>query len=301
MLNLFAVTIVDCGIAGILIGVASIVKPLRFLGIRSRMMGVAVIAASIVLIVAGMLTPAPLQHVTQTRTALDRAMPAWQFSESHATTVNAPPDRVYRAIKETTADDILFFRALIWIRRFGRSGPESIMNAPEKIPLLDVATRTTFAMLTDTPQEIVVGTVVVAPRASRRARGPTADELIAVQHRDGFAAATMNFAVAPREAGVCDVTTETRVFSADPRTARLFGAYWRVIYPGSSLIRYMWLRAIKKRAEAPAATLRRGRGEASATARADPAGSPTRQPRWGARGAPAPVKKSRQVPPCFCD
>jgi hypothetical protein len=29
-----------------------------------------------------------------------------------------------------------------------------------------------------------------------------------------------------------------------------FGAYWRVIYPGSSLIRYMWLRAIKKRAEA---------------------------------------------------
>jgi len=26
--------------------------------------------------------------------------------------------------------------------------------------------------------------------------------------------------------------------------------YWRVIYPGSALIRRMWLRAIKKRAEA---------------------------------------------------
>src|SRR2546430_14841279 len=64
--------------------------------------------------------------------------PAWQFSESHVTTINAPPERVYRAIKDTAADDILFFRALIWIRRFGRPGPESILTAPERIPLLDV-------------------------------------------------------------------------------------------------------------------------------------------------------------------
>ncbi len=33
------------------------------------------------------------------------------------------------------------------------------------------------------------------------------------------------------------------------------------------------------------------RGEVSASGRADEAGSPTRQPRWGARGAPAPVQK----------
>src|SRR2546428_7054864 len=49
-------------------------------------------------------------------------------------------------------------------------------------------------------------------------------------------------------------------------------------------------------------------GEASATGRADLAGSPTRapraaaargtrtrQPRWGARGAPAPMKKRKRV------
>jgi hypothetical protein len=28
-------------------------------------------------------------------------------------------------------------------------------------------------------------------------------------------------------------------------------AYWRVIYPGSALIRRMWLRAVRLRAEAP--------------------------------------------------
>jgi hypothetical protein len=65
----------------------------------------------------------------------------------------------------------------------------------------------------------------------------------------GFVKATMNFRVEPAEAGLCDLTTETRVFATDPRTARVFAAYWRVIYPGSALIRRMWLRAIKIRAE----------------------------------------------------
>ncbi|MBV8202739.1 MAG: hypothetical protein JOZ15_19150, partial [Acidobacteria bacterium] len=51
--------------------------------------------------------------------------------------------------------------------------------------------------------------------------------------------------------GACVVTTETRVNATDAATRRRFAAYWRVIYPGSSLIRSMWLRAIRRRAEAP--------------------------------------------------
>jgi hypothetical protein len=47
----------------------------------------------------------------------------------------------------------------------------------------------------------------------------------------------------------CVVTTETRVFTTDPWSRRKFGEYWRMIYPGSALIRRMWLQAIKKRAE----------------------------------------------------
>jgi hypothetical protein len=249
MLNLFAVALVDIGIAGILVGAVSLLKPLRVLRVHSRLMAIAVIGSAVVLILAGMLTPAPLQTVAAAESDLDRAMPSWQFDEQHSIAVNASSERVYRAIKETTAADILFFQTLVWIRQFGRSGPESIMNAPARRPLLDVATNTTFATLADTPREIVVGTVVVAPRGLRRARGPTPDELLMVQHRDGFAVAAMNFVVSDR-GGVCDVTTTTRVFATDLRSKLAFGAYWRVIYPGSSLIRYMWLRAIKKRAEA---------------------------------------------------
>jgi hypothetical protein len=250
MLNLLAVALVDIGIAGILVGAASLVKPLRVLGVHSRLMAVALIGSAVVLILAGMLTPAPLQTVAAPESDLDRAMPSWQFDEQHTITVNASSERVYRAIKETTAADILFFQTLVWIRQFGRSGPESILNAPARRPLLDVATNTTFTTLADTPREIVVGTVVVAPQGLRRARRPTPDELLAVQHRDGFAVGTLNFALSDRGGGICELTTRTRVFATDRRSKLAFGAYWRVIYPGSSLIRYMWLRAIKKRAEA---------------------------------------------------
>ncbi|HXT21641.1 MAG TPA: hypothetical protein VN923_12895, partial [Thermoanaerobaculia bacterium] len=48
------------------------------------------------------------------------------------------------------------------------------------------------------------------------------------------------------------VTTETRVFATDDHARRRFAAYWRTIYPGSALIRRMWLRAIRARAEGPA-------------------------------------------------
>ncbi len=46
------------------------------------------------------------------------------------------------------------------------------------------------------------------------------------------------------------VTAETRVYATDASARRRFARYWRVIYPGSALIRRRWLRAMKRRAEA---------------------------------------------------
>jgi hypothetical protein len=59
-------------------------------------------------------------------------------------------------------------------------------------------------------------------------------------------AARVGSLVAPR------LTTETRVLATDSRTRRLFAAYWRLILPGSALMRRTWLAAIRRRAEGPA-------------------------------------------------
>ena len=156
---------------------------------------------------------------------LDEAMPVWQFNEVHSRRIAAPPAKVYEAIKQVRADEILLFRTLTWIRRGGRKLPEGILNAGVDRPLLEVATSTTFRYLADDPpHEAVIGTCV--------ARGTTA---------------AMNFLVLPDGDGSL-VTTETRVFADNAAARRRFALYWSVIHPGSAFIRRMWLRAIDRRA-----------------------------------------------------
>jgi hypothetical protein len=45
------------------------------------------------------------------------------------------------------------------------------------------------------------------------------------------------------------LTTETRVWAADPSSRRRFRLYWLAIRPFSGLIRRLWLREIKRTAE----------------------------------------------------
>jgi hypothetical protein len=154
--------------------------------------------------------------------------PAGEFVESHDIEVAAPRAKAWSAIKETTANEIFLFQTLTALRRFGRPGPESILNAPEHRPLLEVATSTTFQQLSETPGfEIVIGTYVVQPKR---------------------VFATMNFRLDEIAPDRFRVSTKTYVTANDPAARRSFAAYWRVIYPGSSLIRYSWLRAIRARA-----------------------------------------------------
>jgi hypothetical protein len=182
---------------------------------------------------------------------IDDFMASFHFRERHATTIAAPPERVFSAVHAVSADEIALFQAFTWIRRFGRPGPESIMNAPERQPILDVATRTTFLVLHDRPpHEIVVGTLVVAPPGTRR---PERDRFGAEDFKQltlpGFAKATMNFRVEDAGAGTTRLITETRVFATDRWALRRFTPYWRTIFPGSAILRMTWLRAIKTRAE----------------------------------------------------
>ncbi len=177
-------------------------------------------------------------------TRLDDFAPTWKFREIHHLFITAPPDRVYEATKAVTAGEIRFYRALTWLRRLGRPGPPDILNPPPHRPLLEVATQTGFLLLTDSPREIVIGKVVIAPPG---ARGPRTAEQYRTLAGPGWARATMNFLIEPRGSGSL-ITTETRVHASDARTRRRFGLYWALIYPGSALIRRMWLRAIRRRA-----------------------------------------------------
>ena len=234
------------GFAIVLVGALSILLPLRFLRIRTRARGAIVAAVGIVVVIVTALLPALTKTIPTPVTKLDEWMPKWQFDERHSIHVNAPPEKVFEAIHAVRADEILLFRTLIAIRRCGRPGPESIMNAPENKPLLDVATQTTFVYLTDeSPREIVVGTVISAPRGIQEKLTP---EIFRKTLPPGVVLATMNYLITP-DANGSGVSTETRVFGNNAESVRRFAVYWRIIHPGSDIIRRTWLRAVKRRAE----------------------------------------------------
>jgi len=183
---------------------------------------------------------------------LDAIVPVSQFSEFHETTIDAPAGRIYQTICAVTANEITLLRTLTWIRRLGRSAPESVLNPPGDRSFCDVALKSGFYMLADdSPREMVLGTFAAAPKTTRaRPRADISAATFQGIRASGFAIAVMNFRLFPLSSSRTRLTTETRVFATDARTRRLFAAYWRVIYPGSSLIRMTWLRAIKRRAEA---------------------------------------------------
>jgi hypothetical protein len=206
------------GVAAGFVGAVAMLLP------KVRRRGSAVFAAGIAFMLIALCWPATETHAVGVQSHLDEIVPRWQFEERHEIRINAPPERIYEAIRLVTASEIRFFQILTTIRCLGRCREESILHPPDAKPILDVATHSGFQLLADdAPRELVIGSRV-APQAF----------------------AVMNFHVASD--GL--VTTETRVFATTDAARRKFAVYWRIIRPGSGIIRWSWLNAIKRRAEA---------------------------------------------------
>ncbi|HEX5855425.1 MAG TPA: hypothetical protein VFZ57_07370, partial [Thermoanaerobaculia bacterium] len=237
------------GLALLALGSVSLVSPPRFLGIATRLQALVVFAAGFLAAAAALAVPTSAARASAREPArIDDFVPGFQFEEFHERIVRATPERIFRAIHDLPAGEIRLFRLLTWMRSPrlpGTTAPESILNPPAKKPILDTALQSGFVLLAEEKdRELVLGTLVARPRGSRTALPAEAAETsrrFAALSAPGYAKAAMNFLVEPRPDGSCRVTTETRIFATDPKTARRFATYWRFIYPGSSLIRRMWL------------------------------------------------------------
>ncbi len=184
---------------------------------------------------------------------IDKYMPAYQFHEVHTITVKATPDRVFEALQKLTAKEIALFGTLIGLRQLparltGRGKPRPKNGRP----LLEQVLRGGFILLEEaTSQEIVLGTIgqFWKPRVPTAPRISQAQEFVDFA-QPGYAKSTINFQLEPTADGTATkIRTETRIYAPDAPTRQKFAAYWRLIYPGSALIRVMWLRAVKRRAE----------------------------------------------------
>jgi hypothetical protein len=231
------------GLAGMVLGAASLLRPLAWLGIGSRRLALLALAAGVLACLLGMLLPVPL-HRSRGALKIDAFMPSYQFHEVHETTVRATPERAMQAIRSVTLDEIRFARTLMTIRSLGCG----VRSAQDQRPILDAATSGSFAWLARDDRELVVGTIGQFWRMQRRSVPIAGPDQFEAFSDPGWAKAVMSFRVEDQGSGRSRVTTETRILSSDPATARVFAAYWRLIYPGSALLRRSWLQAVRARA-----------------------------------------------------
>jgi hypothetical protein len=184
-------------------------------------------------------------------TRLAELLPAYDFNEVHVRWVEAPPERVYEAIKDVTAGEMPLVRLLFAIRSLpGKLTGKGQLPAAKHESLYEQMLEFGFTVLDEQPaRELVVGIVDQAWKldggetAVMRGRG----DFLAFSE-PGFIKAAMSFELS-EEAGGTHLRTETRVQATDPNARRKFGRYWRLIRPGSGAIRRSWLRAAKRRAE----------------------------------------------------
>jgi hypothetical protein len=184
-------------------------------------------------------------------TRLAELLPAYDFNEVHVRWVEAPPERVYQAIKDVTAGEMPLVRLLFAIRSLpGKLTGKGQLPAAKHESLYAQMVGFGFTVLDEQPaRELVLGIVDQAWKvdggqtAAIRGRGDFLAFAV-----PGFIKAAMSFELA-EQAGGTHVRTETRVQATDRSTRRKFGRYWRLIRPGSGAIRRSWLRAAKRRAE----------------------------------------------------
>jgi len=240
-------TLAYAGIAAALGGLANAVIPFRFLGIRRRIVGVVILAGGVVLMVAALIWPAPMFRVGHPQTYLDDAMPEYQFWEKHSVRIHARPEQVMQAVRQSTFGDMKSLSMLLKIRSAGLRTPSQSTGAlAADRRILDAFSASGYVSGGGEHEIVTCGGANVP---ARRPLKPRSLEECASYREPGAIKVAFNFKAGDAGQGWSVVSTETRVLATDDVTSRGMGRYWRLIVPGSGLLRRQWLAGIKRRAE----------------------------------------------------
>ena len=182
--------------------------------------------------------------------SLDRHLPVYRHREVHELTVQASADAVMRAIRELKGRDVALVRPLFalrslpaWLLR------RPVRTAPPDQRVVDTILKAGFILLEESPLEMVVGVIGRVWQISATLIPLSGAADFAAFDREGYAKGIMSFTVEPLGPDRARLRTETRVLPLGREAARKFRLYWFFVRPGSGLIRWIWLAAIKRRAE----------------------------------------------------
>jgi hypothetical protein len=239
-------TLAYSGIVLALVGLANLAVPFRFLGIRKRTVGVLILGGGVGLALAALFWPASMIRVSQPRTRLDEIMPEYQFSERHSLRIHAGPEQVMQAVHESTWGDLKSIVTLLKIRGAALHKPfhDDGFFSPDK-RIVDAFAASGY-LSGGSEHEIVMA----GPANMRMMRRPEVHTLqeFADYREQGWIKTAFDFTVEDAGGGWSTIIAETRM-AAQEDLSRGPAFYWRLMVPGSGLLRREWLAGIKRRAE----------------------------------------------------
>jgi hypothetical protein len=239
-------TLVYAGAVAALVGLANLAVPFRFMGIRRRAVGALGLAGGVGLALVALHWPAATTRVARPTTRLDDVMPEYQFSEIHTVRVHARPAQVMQATREATFGDMTSLATLMKVRGVAIRAPAPRGGDLQDKRVLDAFSASGFLLDGNDHEIVMFGAANV--REQRRPDVHTAQQF--VDYRDhGSVKMAFDFRAEDAGDGWSVVSTETRVMALGEATRRGMGRYWRLIVPGSGLLRREWLDGIRRRAE----------------------------------------------------
>jgi hypothetical protein len=179
---------------------------------------------------------------------LDDLLPEWNFGETHAIDVAAPPQVALDAARHLAPRDSWLFIGLMTVRELPAILLRRFPRLDLDMPIVDQARELGFALVADGPDALVLCAVGRFWRFDSGLRPIATEREFLDFDEPGYAKVAFDFRAAPAPRGA-RLSTETRIAATDPAARRTFGRYWRVIYPGSAAIRMSLLRAVRRRAE----------------------------------------------------
>jgi hypothetical protein len=239
-------TLVYSGIVLALCGLANLVVPFRFLGVRKRAVGALGLAGGVALTLAALSWPASTIRVAQPSSRLDGVMPEYQFVERHAVRTQARPEQVMQAIRQSTFGDMKSLATLLKVRGAFVGGSAHDIGGMQEKRILDSFAASGYLSASSEREVVMFG--VWNAREQRRPDVRTQQQFVDYRER-GAVKTAFDFSVQDASDGWSEISTETRVLAVGDTTCRGMGRYWRLIVPGSGLLRLQWLEGIKRRAE----------------------------------------------------
>jgi hypothetical protein len=249
--------VVYLGVGFFVVGLLSEIRPFRFIHINNRKSAFLLAVAGILVFLAGMILPSTTVRSSRPHQRIDDFMPEYQFYEYHEMSIDAPADAVCKALKEVTFTDIPVAVWLMRIRAMAAgqfaqppsNGTKPYVN-PFSKPILELLSQPGAGFLTlenNDPYEYVGGFAGKPWAKDTPLALANPDEFQAFQLAGNIKVA-FNLHVIGMNNGTSRLTSETRIIGLDASARKMFSRYWRVIYPGSAIIRRVWLDAIAERA-----------------------------------------------------